>query len=71
MIEDPIVDEIHRYRREHAAKYGNDLKKIAEALKEFERTSGREYINREPRRIPVQKVSEEPASYGSSGDPSK
>jgi len=67
MIEDPIVDEIHRYRKEHAAEYGNDLKKIVEALQEFERTSGREYVNFEPKRIPVPKASEGPETYGCPG----
>lgn len=66
MIDDPIVEEIHQYRREHAAKYGNDLKRIVAAYQELERTSGREYINREPRRIPVKQVSEEAAPYNPS-----
>ncbi len=35
MIEDPIVAEIRRHRKEHAAKYGNDLKRIVEALRKF------------------------------------
>lgn len=68
MIDDPIVEEIHRYRREHAAKYGNDLKKIVEALQEHERASGREYLNFEPKRIPVPKASEQPSSYDTSPD---
>ena len=63
MIDDPIVEEIHRYRREHAAQYGNDLKKIVEALQELERTSGREYLNFEPKRIPVPKASETAEPY--------
>ncbi|MBX3180616.1 MAG: hypothetical protein KF886_24995 [Candidatus Hydrogenedentes bacterium] len=68
MIDDPIVDEIHRFRKEHAAKYGNDLKRIVEALQEFERTSGREYVNFEPRRIPVPKASESEEPYQARGD---
>ena len=39
MIKDPIVDEVRRHRREHAARYGNDLPRIVEALREKERTS--------------------------------
>lgn len=58
MIDDPIVEEIRRYRMEHAAQYGNDLKRIVEAYQELERTSGREYVNFEPRRIPVRQASE-------------
>jgi hypothetical protein len=37
MIEDPIVNEVRRYRKEHAARYGNDLMLIVEALREKER----------------------------------
>ena len=31
MINDPIVEEIRRYRKEHAERYGNDLNRIVEA----------------------------------------
>ena len=37
MINDPIVEEVRRYRKEHAARYGNDLRRIVEALKKKER----------------------------------
>ena len=33
MIDDPIVEEIRRYRKEHAERYGNDLNRIVEALR--------------------------------------
>ncbi len=36
MIEDPIVEEVRLYRKKHAAKYGNDLKRIVEALRKKE-----------------------------------
>lgn len=49
MREDPIVAEIRRYRTEHAARYGHDLKRIHETLKEYESTSGREVVHRKPR----------------------
>lgn len=49
MREDPIVAEIRRYRIEHAAKYGHDLKRIHETLKEYESKSGREVVYRKPR----------------------
>jgi len=39
MINDPIVEEIRRYRESHAEKYGNDLHKICEALRQKERKS--------------------------------
>lgn len=68
MVYDPIVEELRQYRKEHAARYGNDLKRIVEAYQEMERTSGREYVNFEPRRVPIVKASEEAAPYDSSTD---
>ncbi|MBX3176094.1 MAG: hypothetical protein KF886_01915 [Candidatus Hydrogenedentes bacterium] len=67
MIEDPIVEEIRRYRKAHAAQYGNDLKKIVEAYQELERKSGREYLNLEPKRVSVPKASESRGDYGAQG----
>ena len=37
MIEDPIVEEIRRHRRTHVAEHGNDLGRIAQALRKHER----------------------------------
>lgn len=68
MFPDPIVEEVRRIRQEHAAKYGNDLDRIVEALREKERLSTRPVLNPGPRRIPVGQVSEEPATYGTSSD---
>ena len=39
MIDDPVVEEIRRYRQIHAAQYDNDLHKICEALREEEKAS--------------------------------
>lgn len=50
-MNDPIVEEIRRFRKEHAAQHGNDLKRIAAALREKERASGREYLNPGPKRL--------------------
>ena len=51
MIEDPIVEEIRRYRKEHAAKYGNDLKRIVKALREKERKSKHKLLNPGPKTL--------------------
>uniref|UniRef100_UPI00405679E0 hypothetical protein n=1 Tax=Candidatus Electronema sp. TaxID=2698783 RepID=UPI00405679E0 len=51
MMNDPIVEEIRRFRKEHAAQHGNDLKRIAAALRKKERASGREYLNPGPKRL--------------------
>jgi len=63
MIDDPIVDEIQRYRKEHAAKYGNDLDRIVDALRMEERKSNRPVLNPGPRRLAVENVSEARAPY--------
>lgn len=36
MINDPIVEEVRRYRKEHAARYDNDLSRIVEVLRQKE-----------------------------------
>ena len=48
MIDDPIVEEIRRFRKEHAARYGNNLQRIVEALREKERLSDRVRLNPGP-----------------------
>ena len=49
MIEDPIVAEIRHYRAEHAAKYGHDLDRICEALRERQAKSSRKVVKLSPR----------------------
>ncbi len=51
MIEDPIVEEMRRHRQEHAARYGNELAAICEALREREAQSKRQIVNRGPREL--------------------
>ena len=46
MIEDPIVEEMRRFRREHAARHDNDLDQICKALREREARSKRKLVNR-------------------------
>jgi hypothetical protein len=52
MNEDPIVAEIRRYRAEHAEKYGHDLNRICEALREAEAKSSGKVVQRKPRLLP-------------------
>jgi uncharacterized protein (DUF2252 family) len=49
MNEDPIVAEIRKFREEHAARYGHDLKRIVAALQEVEARSDRKVVHRTPR----------------------
>ena len=51
MIEDPIVDEVRRHRKEHAAEYGNDFNRIVEALRKQERESQRTVLNPGPKML--------------------
>ena len=51
MRSDPIVEEIRAYGREFAAKHGNDIRRICEALRELETVSGRKVVRREPKRL--------------------
>jgi hypothetical protein len=57
MINDPIVEEVRRYRKEHAARYGNDLNRIVEALKKRECESHRIRLNPGPKLL-IKKESE-------------
>ncbi len=49
MIEDPIVAEVRKYREEHAASYGHDLRRIAAALRKREGESSRPVLNPGPK----------------------
>ncbi len=49
MINDPIVEKIRHYRKEHAEQYGNDLHRIVAALREKERASTRVLLNPGPK----------------------
>ena len=51
MRNDPIVEEMRAHGREFAAKHGNDLRRICEALRELEALSGRKVVRREPKRL--------------------
>ena len=49
MIEDPIVAEVRRHRKEHAAEHGNNLKRIVNALRKRERESKCNLLNPGPK----------------------
>ena len=55
MIEDPIVEEIRKYRAKHAEHYNNDLNKICEALKAQEKQSKKEFIAFNPKLLQSKK----------------
>ena len=49
MIEDPIVEEIRSFRKKHAEKFGNNLKRIVEDLREKEKKSKHVFLNPGPK----------------------
>jgi len=49
MTEDPIVAEIRRHRKALAEQYGNDVRRIVEALRQRERDSERKVLNPGPK----------------------
>ena len=50
MKNDPIVEEIRKFRAAHAAKYGNDLNRIFRAIKENQKKHAHKLVNREVKR---------------------
>lgn len=52
MYRDPIVEEIHKYRQEHAAKFNYDLNAIAADVKSREKESGHPLVTLRPKKLP-------------------
>ncbi len=76
MKDDLIVEEVRRYRQEHAARFNHDPDLIVEDLIAQQRASGRTYVTFPPRRIEPKakavsdpKPADEPA--GADGDVSR
>ncbi|WP_200249413.1 hypothetical protein [Lamprobacter modestohalophilus] len=51
MREDPIVEEMRAVGKAFALEHGNDLGRICRALRERSEKSGRQVVNREPKRL--------------------
>jgi len=45
MYNDPIVDEIHRFREEQAAKFDFDIRKIVDYYKKRQHKNGCKIVN--------------------------
>lgn len=50
-MNDPIVEEIRKYRDQYAAKFNYDLAAICKDLRERQATCGREIVSRPPKRV--------------------
>lgn len=48
---DPIVDEVRKYRMEHARKFNFDLHAIGADVRRLEATCGHEVVELPPKRI--------------------
>ena len=57
MWEDPIIEEIHKWREEYAAKFNYDVKAIGEDMRQRQAASGRKSVtlpSRKPVFVPVE-----------------
>lgn len=52
-MEDPIVAEVHKYRDEHAARFGYDLDAIVRDIRSREGKDGEQVVSLSPKRIPA------------------
>ena len=50
-MNDPIVEEIRKYREQYAAKFNYDLEAICKDLRERQKTCGRKIVSRAPKGI--------------------
>jgi hypothetical protein len=50
-MKDPIVEEVRRFRREHSARFGNDLDAICENLRQHQASSGRRVVRLQARKL--------------------
>lgn len=55
-MNDPIVEEVRRYRMEHARKFGGDLSLIYEDLCRIQRASGCQVVCRPPKLLAAVKA---------------
>jgi len=57
-VNDPIVEEVRRYRMEHTRKFGGDLNRICEDFRRIQRESGCQVVRRPPKLLPPVKESQ-------------
>ncbi|MEX0612892.1 MAG: hypothetical protein WD738_01770 [Pirellulales bacterium] len=51
MWQDPIVEEVRRYREQYAARFNNDLKAICRDLRERQQKSIHKVVSLSPKRV--------------------
>lgn len=60
-MNDPIVEEIRKYRQEYAAQFNYDIDAICEDIRRRQTESGRKVVTRKPRPARV-KSEDQPAA---------
>ena len=50
-MKDPINEEIHRYREEHARKFNFDLRTICDDLRAMQQSSNLKVVRLPPKRV--------------------
>jgi hypothetical protein len=50
-MNDPIVEQIRKYRDQYAARFDYNLAAICRDLRERQRTCGREVVSRPPKKV--------------------
>lgn len=61
MWQDPVVEEIHSIREEHAKRFNYDLHAICEDFRKKQSSSGHKIVSRQPRR-PITRIVQQEAS---------
>ena len=64
-MEDPIVEEIHRYREEWAAQFNYDIHAMVEDLRRRQQAENRTVVTLPPKRVAVAPVTTEPEAEAS------
>ncbi len=54
-MNDPIVEEVRRWRMEHTLKFGGDLELICEDLRRLQRDSGYQVVRLPPKLLASKK----------------
>ncbi|MBF0435212.1 MAG: hypothetical protein HQL77_07550 [Magnetococcales bacterium] len=52
MWQDPILEEIHRFRDEHASRFNHDIDAILDDMQKFERCSNQPVVTLAPKISP-------------------
>lgn len=62
MWQDPIVEEVRRYRQEYAAQFNYDLKAICQDLRDRQKKSSRKVVSLPPKQVQKEASEGQPAT---------